>query len=257
MNSLYFKYIIGHFLQPFSLLIFIIFCCYLLILLNKKLKLAKTIMALAIGTLYVLSTPYGANQLLAPLEFKYEKFKQPTTPLNFIVVLGCAHNNGGYLPQSSKLAACSQVRAHEAFLLYQANPGARIVFTGGGSANTVTLSEHMASFADLMGIDKSNIIIETRPLNTEQEVAFVSSLLVDAQTALVTSAAHMPRAMYLFKQQGLELIAAPTDYLIRYELKEPHLRFFIPEVDNLEKVNSAAHEYYGLWWIYLNEWFDD
>ena len=117
MSSYYYKYIIGHFLSPLSLLIVIILLCYLMLLWGKKTGLSKIIMGLAITTLYLFSTPYGAHQLLAPLEFKYAKFKQPDLPLAYIVVLGCSHKNSKHLPQSSRLPGCSQIRVMEGFEL--------------------------------------------------------------------------------------------------------------------------------------------
>jgi uncharacterized SAM-binding protein YcdF (DUF218 family) len=255
MSSYYYKYIIGHFLSPLSLLIVIILLSYLMILWGKKTGLSKIIMGLAITTLYLLSTPYGANQVLAPLEFKYAKFKQPELPLAYIVVLGCSYNNNGHLPQSSRLTGCSQIRVMEGFELYQNNPGSKVLFTGGGHNNKNSLAQNMATMAKKIGIKAEDIIIEERVYNTVEEANYLASEIVDAQTALVTSAAHMPRAMLLFENNGLDLIPAPTDFLIRERVTSHHLRYFIPEVTNLAKVNSAAHEYYGLWWISILEFF--
>jgi uncharacterized SAM-binding protein YcdF (DUF218 family) len=253
MSSYYYKYIIGHFLSPLSLLIVIILLSYLMILWGKKTGLSKVIMGLAITTLYLLSTPYGANQVLAPLEFKYAKFKQPDLPLAYIVVLGCAHQNSEYLPHSSRLTSCSQIRVMEGLELYQNNPGSKVFLSGGGHGNQNSLAKNMAIMAKKIGIKPADIITEERAYNTFEEANYLASEIVGAQAALVTSAAHMPRAMLLFENNGLDLIPAPTDFLIRERVTSHHLRYFIPEVTNLAKVNSAAHEYYGLWWIYLTE----
>ncbi|MCJ8273366.1 MAG: YdcF family protein [Psychrosphaera sp.] len=233
----------------------IIFLCYLMLLWGKKNGLSKFIMGLAITTLYLLSTPYGANQVLAPLEFKYAKFKQPDLPLAYIVVLGCAHQNNEFLPPSSRLAPCSQIRVLEGLELYQNNPGSKVFFSGGGHGNENSLAQNMAIMAKKIGIASADIIIEERVYNTSEEASYLASEIVDAQAALVTSAAHMPRAMLLFENQGLDLIPAPTDYLIRERITSHQLRYFIPEVTNLAKVNAAAHEYYGFWWISLSEFF--
>ncbi len=226
-----------------------------MILWGKKIGFSKVIMGLAITTLYLLSTPYGANLITAPLEFKYAKFKQPDIPLAYIVVLGCAHQNNEYLPQSSRLERCSQVRVMEGLELYKTNPGSKVFFTGGGQKNTNSLARNMAIMAKKIGIKPTDIITEERVYNTSEEARYLASEIVDAQAALVTSAAHMPRAMLLFENQGLNLIPAPTDFLIRERVTSHHLRYFIPEVANLAKVNSAAHEYYGLWWISLGQLF--
>lgn len=59
----------------------------------------------------------------------------------------------------------------------------------------------------------------------------------------------MKRAMGLFAEHGLTPIPAPTDFLIQELSDTWYLRYFIPEVANLEKVRSAFHEYYGQWWL--------
>ena len=255
MDSHYWKYIIGHLLSPFSLLFIIILVCYLFLLLGRKVSAAKWIMGLSITFMYGLSTTYGANFLLVPLEFKYEYFKQPKVPLAYIVVLGCAHTNNDFLPTSSILQPCSQVRLHEALRLYKQNANSKVIFTGYGYSETASIADNMAKFAILAGIKPEDIIIKGQAYNTEQEVLSVSPIVVDAQTALVTSAAHMPRAIFLSEQQGLNLIPAPTDYLVRTKTLKPHLRFFLPEVKNLSNVNAATHEYYGMWWFHLKALF--
>jgi uncharacterized SAM-binding protein YcdF (DUF218 family) len=257
MDSHYWKYIIGHLLSPFTLLFMIILVSYLFLLFKKKTGGAKVMMGLSITIMYLLSTAYGSNWLLGPLEFKYNHFSQPKMPLAYIVVLGCAHENETFLPASSILQRCSQVRLHEALRLYKTNPSSKVIFTGYGYSKSASLAENMAKFATLAGIKPADIIREGKTYNTEQEVAYVSPIVVDSPTALVTSAAHMPRAMYLFEQQGLTLIPAPTDYLVRMKTTKPHLRFFIPEVRNLNKVNAAAHEYYGMWWFHFKTFFTD
>lgn len=242
-------------MAPFSLLLMIILLSYGLLLLNKYTRLAKTMIGLALITLYALSTTYGANLVIKPLEFQYDHFKQPDSPLQYIVVLGCAHHLEKHLPPSSLLHRCSQVRLHEALLLYRNNPEAKVIFTGGGwTDQPMTLAQDLANTGANMGINKENHILEQRPFNTEEEALYVTPVIRNKSAALVTSAAHMPRAMFLFNQQGANPIAAPTDYLTRYKAQKIKLRYFIPEVSNLQKVNSAAHEYYGFWWLQLKQW---
>jgi len=65
---------------------------------------------------------------------------------------------------------------------------------------------------------------------------------------LVTSAAHMPRAMGLFRKQGMEPIPAPTDYMAGEREGGLRLGMFFPSAGSLEKAGSAIHEYLGMVW---------
>jgi uncharacterized SAM-binding protein YcdF (DUF218 family) len=79
---------------------------------------------------------------------------------------------------------------------------------------------------------------------------------------LVTSATHMPRAVRVFERQGLEVIPAPTDFLVtRAEwqyLREagPHTQLInlLPSAGNLELTTRALKEYIGIAVYKLRGW---
>jgi uncharacterized SAM-binding protein YcdF (DUF218 family) len=70
---------------------------------------------------------------------------------------------------------------------------------------------------------------------------------------LVTSATHMPRAVYLFDGQGFEVIPAPTDFSITdadwEQLWHPDIESFLlgffPQSSYLGSTTSALKEYIG------------
>ena len=66
---------------------------------------------------------------------------------------------------------------------------------------------------------------------------------------LVTSAYHMPRAMEIFKEEGMNPIPAPTQFLTkRYSYRT---KYFLPSVVNLIHSDIALHEYMGMTWLKL------
>jgi uncharacterized SAM-binding protein YcdF (DUF218 family) len=69
----------------------------------------------------------------------------------------------------------------------------------------------------------------------------------DQPFLLVTSAYHMPRAMMLFRKEGLRPIAAPGDFNDRGE----DSIWALGTANQLEKTEKAWHEYIGLAWTYL------
>lgn len=62
---------------------------------------------------------------------------------------------------------------------------------------------------------------------------------------LVTSAAHMPRAIRNFQAVGLNPIPAPTQYLTGRGSRSSLLSW-LPSSSALEKSELALHEYLGL-----------
>lgn len=249
MAADYYKYLIGHFLSPLSLLLTIIIFCFVLIVINKKVTFAKYTMGLALLTLYVFSTKIGSDLVLAPLEFQYPIYQQSNKNVDYIVVLGCASEFSPHLPTSSKLQGCSYIRLQEGLNIYKQNPNSHLILTGGAPNTENTISQTMQAAAINMGVKPQDITILDLAINTEQEAAQTAAIVVDSDIVLVTSASHMGRAMSLFASHGLTPTPAPTDFLIREVSDTWYLRYFIPEVANLEKVRSAFHEYYGRLWL--------
>lgn len=252
MSAAYYKYIIGHLLSPPSLLIVLLIFSTLLILLNRWVRFAKWLLASATFTLYFFSTNFGADLVLSPLEFKYPKYQQqPQRTIKYIIVLGCAKEDAAFLPQSSILRGCSHIRLREGYDIYRQNPGSHLILTGGGLWREDPIAASMRDSIYGLGVNPQDVTAITYAVNTEHESIKASEIIGDSTAVLVTSAAHMPRAMSLFERQGAKLIPAPTDYLVREIADQPRVRYFIPEVVNLAKVRSAFHEYYGMLWLKL------
>jgi len=66
---------------------------------------------------------------------------------------------------------------------------------------------------------------------------------------LVTSAWHMPRSVWCFEAQGLQVIAAPVDFVT--EKRSYDLRSYLPHWSTLNDSALALHEYLGFLWYRL------
>jgi uncharacterized SAM-binding protein YcdF (DUF218 family) len=73
-------------------------------------------------------------------------------------------------------------------------------------------------------------------------------LLKIAPIILVTSAAHMPRAMRIFQMVGMKPIPAPADFRAKAKL---YLGDYLPGGEFLLIMESAIHEYLGLAYLGL------
>jgi len=111
-------------------------------------------------------------------------------------------------------------------------------------------AEVMAQIAMLLGVRPQDVRLEPDSRDTWDQAELIAKMLGRERLILVTSAAHMPRSMALFKKCGLQPIPAPTDFLIRESPRPLPGRFF-PRAASLEEVNAALHEYLGLAWAWL------
>lgn len=108
----------------------------------------------------------------------------------------------------------------------------------------------MARIAGEQGIDESDLVIEDRSRDTEDEAVFLKPLLGEAPFVLVTSAYHMPRSMALFRKLGMAQLPAPTGHLIK---NAPSIiqGIFCPDSTYLYRSKLAIHEYLGIVWSKL------
>src|SRR3546814_12078091 len=83
------------------------------------------------------------------------------------------------------------------------------------------------------GIPDSAMVLENRSFTTHENALYTTRKLKERhidQILLVTSALHMPRAMAVFKKQGISAIASPSPPQIvvpddsRFSFWQPNLR---------------------------------
>lgn len=163
--------------------------------------------------------------------------------------LGAGSTNDKRLPANSKLSGNTLVRLAEGIRIYREVPGSKIVTSAfGGKNEDISQAEITAEVAVILGVNKKDIYKQTKPENTWMEATEFKRLFGNSvQPVVVTSAIHMPRAMYLFRKAGLNPIAAPTDFKIKKD-KNRDFWFWLPSAGNINKMESAIHEYVGLLW---------
>lgn len=220
-------------------------------------RIADAAIALGWAILLISSSPWTALWLVSSLEQQHV----PVGPLPSaaaIVVLG-----GGTKPALPPRPGVDLAEAGDRVLygaqLYQAGKapwlvlsGGRIAWMGGGQSEAAD----MADLARRLGIPASAILLDTESFNTYQNAVNVRRILAEKgvqQFLLVTSAMHMPRAMLIFQRQGLDPIAAPTDFLytdadraLGRTQPQAFLLSWLPDADALAKTTRALKEYIGI-----------
>lgn len=140
-------------------------------------------------------------------------------------------------------------RMTTAIALHRQAPALRLVFTGGEGEVTAqgpTEAERARQFFAQQGLDPQSITFEDQSRNTYENAVFTARLPgVDPSRPwlLLTSAAHMPRALATFARAGWNVTPWPTDY--RTGLHTPWLRYSLSE--GATRWEAVLGEYVGLW----------
>ena len=250
------KALLSWLILPIPVLL-LIFMGVLFLYLKKNYKLGKYLFSVSIIWLLTISTPFLPNLLVSQLEDHYNTFSvtnliKNQQPIN-ILVLGAGYSDDERFPANNNLAEAALGRLCEGIRIHRIIHGSFIVTSASGYENEITQAEITRQAAILLGVDSLSIKMQIKPKNTKQEASGYKRLFGDsAQLILVTSAIHMPRAMKLFRKAGLNPLPAPTNHLIK---KGKHRDFWgwVPSTGNIEKMESAVHEYVGLVWADIEE----
>jgi uncharacterized SAM-binding protein YcdF (DUF218 family) len=177
----------------------------------------------AVALLAISVLPVG-HWLLLPLENRFPPPAAPPADVDGIVVLGGGIELG--VSQRRRLASFGDTAERFVALLELARryPEARLVFSGGRGwlgASDVSEAAVMRGFLRSNGLDEARVLFEDQARNTYENALFSKPLAAPAPAErwlLVTSAAHMPRAVGAFRQVGWPVIPYPVDYRTDGEL---------------------------------------
>ena len=143
--------------------------------------------------------------------------------------------------------------------LLRAGRAPTLVLTGGVitylTGSGMSEAERLAELAVEYGVATEQLLLEDQSRNTHENGLFVARLLRERDwqhVLLVTSASHMRRSMGVFRRQGLDVIAAPTDFAVVDKPFSPMQ--LMPDVEALRASSRAAKEYVGLLVYWLRDY---
>jgi uncharacterized SAM-binding protein YcdF (DUF218 family) len=191
--------------------------CILGILLWRRRRLSFVLIAAGVAWLLIMSFPLVSLNFIQSLESRAGSYADPgelsTRGVKHIVVLSGGFREG-HLTPADKLS-CSVLRLIEGVRLWRGIPDCTLVLTGGmipGLSTDASVSGQMERMALEMGVPKEAIKIESESWRTEDQARLVSGMVKNHPFALVTSAYHMPRAVFIFQGMGLSPISAACDF---------------------------------------------
>jgi uncharacterized SAM-binding protein YcdF (DUF218 family) len=250
-----FKKTVAPLLFPLNLALEVLLLGLILLWFTRRQRFARTLVAGGWLLLLLFSCAPVSSRMLGSLEWRYRPVADPAalgTRVRWIVVLGGGHANDSRLVPSGQLTTATLARLMEGIRLHRLLPGSKLLLSGGAPFGTIPDANVMAEAAVLFGVERSNIILESRSRDTEDEARLIKPMLRDQPFLLVTSASHMHRSMRLFLKQGMRPMAAPTDYLVRRNTgRHFSPADFYPGLDHLACSERAVYEYLGLIWAWI------
>jgi uncharacterized SAM-binding protein YcdF (DUF218 family) len=220
----------------------------IIVILIGLIKNNKKLIYMAIGTLYILSTPIFSNNFFTLVEgSEYRKPMSAIDSADAIVVLsGLLKINE--VGDSTYIEWGDPDRFWGGIALFKASKAQKIVFTGGKmlwDKVKKTEGDVLKEYAISNGISSEKIFVTKDVENTADEAKATKELIGPSKRIiLVTSAYHMYRAQRLFKKQGFEVIPYNMDYKAAWNAKLTFM-YLLPSAGNLELTETAIRELLG------------
>ena len=191
-------------------------------------RIGLALLGFALVALWIAATPFFANWLNWRLELQFPPVKVETLPQSDAVIL-----LGGVGLDFDNPAN----RIMHALQIYRAGKAPLIVYSGG---NADPLFE--------LGVPRAALILDTESRNTRENAVNTAAIFKARgwrSGILVTSAAHMPRALAAFQRVGLSVVPATTGVRAGPTQFDGHLDL---QMDNeaLRRTTEAIKEIVGL-----------
>ena len=238
---------LGLLLMPLPFCALLLFVGLFLLWLTRWQKSGKLLISIATIVLIMFSVRPTSVMLNRPLEQMYPAFPD-NQPVDFIIVLGHGHVSDPSVLLASQLTEAASARIQEALRIKRLNPKAHMIFSGSIAGDPISGAEMYARVAEANGVARNDMTLIENARDTEEEVARDSQLISNHPTALVTSASHMPRAMTLFHQVGINPIPAPAQYVGREQQLPIPAYGYLPSGRYLMYSEMALHEWIGQLW---------
>jgi uncharacterized SAM-binding protein YcdF (DUF218 family) len=244
----YLSKILPIFVMPLGI-VFVLALVAFLLHKNKR-RISAAFLAAAIVVLWVSSTPIVAHTLGHNLESHF-----PPVAIEDVQAGGCVIVLGGALgapiaPRVEIDMSDAVDRVYKTAQLYKAGKAPFVIVTGGNqpwSESGVAEAELIRDLLMEWGVPKDKIYLEGSSRNTRENALYTKNIIDNTfckSPLLVTSAAHMPRAVAAFKGVGIQVTPISTDIRVT-DKKVYSVLDFIPDSKSLAQTSDAIREWVG------------
>jgi uncharacterized SAM-binding protein YcdF (DUF218 family) len=220
----------------------------IIVILIGLIKNKKKLIYIAIGVLYIISTPIFSNNFFKLVEGS--EYRKPISAIDsadaIVVLSGMLEINE--VGDSTYVEWGDPDRFFGGIALFKAGKSQKLVFTGGKmpwDKAKKTEGEVLKEYAILNGIPAKKVFVTKDVENTADEAVAVNELISPSKRIiLVTSAYHMYRASRLFEKEGIKVIPYKVDYKVARSLKTT-IMDFLPDAESLKQSETGIRELLG------------
>ncbi len=220
-----------------------------LALLLRATRVAGVLAVAALAIFWVSALPVFANWAMDTLERQYPPAGAALPRAEIAIVLGGAVS-AARPPHPTPELLESADRIWYAAHLYRSGHVKRIVAVGGllpWEAGVRPEGEVMRDMLITLGVPAEAIEVGAASRNTYENATEAQSILRGPPfepVLLVTSAAHMPRALAIFRKAGFPAVPAPCDFRVSNRLTTTVLDW-LPQAGAFAMTSSAIREWMG------------
>ena len=245
----YLSKILPLFVMPLGLVLLLSLVALILLRYRKR-RWASLIVFLSFAILWIASMPVVADRLYRQIESSY-----PPVALADVPVGGCIVLLGGVvaapLPPRLDLEMSDAVdRVYKAAQLHREGKGKMLIVSAGNQPWSQSPWDEADIVRELLiewGVPEEAILLEGSSRNT-RENALYSKNIIDSinceNPLLVTSAAHMLRAVASFQSLGVRVFPVSTD-VKAVDNSQLAPASFLPNAGALAMTSSAIREWIG------------
>lgn len=211
---------------------------------RKHPRTGKTITALSLATMLILSLPITGNTLLHSLETTPPISHAQLKDIQAIVILGGGKNNNAPEYGGADTVNRWTLQRLRYGAMLQRQTGKPILVTGGAPDGGIPDAQLMKTILEQEFHAKVRWV-EDRSHDTRQNAAYSAAILKQhgvTSIALVTQSWHMRRAAPAFEAQGLRVYPAPIGFNTAPDAW--HLNW-LPKASALDKSSMALREWFG------------
>lgn len=223
-----------------------------LLLLRTRRRAGMWLLGAAIGLLYVLSLPVTASAIMHLLQI-YPALSPSDTArkdAQAIVVLAAGRTRSAPEYGGDTISPLALERLRYGVHV-QRQTGLPLILSGGSPQEFPIAEAELLKEAAVLDFAVPVLLTEEKSNTTWENAKYTTALLRErgiTRVYLVTHAWHMPRAVWSFERAGMNVLPAPTSFVI---VDASRITAWLPSAAALVNVRYALHEMTGLLWYRL------
>jgi len=238
-------------IDPFHILLFMLVGTLIFRYFDNQ-RLFRVFLASAILWFFMITTPFVPYAILHPLESRYlpldmEQFQDDDI---HIIVLGAGYVYNDNLPANSQLDKEMLSRLVEGVRLHHKLQNSTLIVSGPYNHDTYSQAEVAKLAAIHMNVADNTIKMQHEGTTTYEEAeVYFRKFSQGQKLVVVTSAAHMHRALGEFRRLGIDTVPSPSSY--QYRDKKGLRVSIMPSLKHVGEMRAGVFEYAALFRNYL------